>query len=79
MMEGLPPSARLVGIGFYIALTISLCLLGGAQVDRWLDTGKLFTVIGLGLGIATALYGAYRQLMEVLEAIERRRTAGKKD
>ena len=79
MMEGLPPSARLVGIGFYIALTIALCLLGGAQVDRWLDTGKLFTVIGLGLGITMALYGAYRQLMEVLEAIERRRTAGKKD
>jgi F0F1-type ATP synthase assembly protein I len=78
-MEGLPPSARLVGIGFYIAVAITFGLLGGAQVDKWMDTGKLFTVIGLGLGIALALYGAYRQLMEVLEAIERRRTAGKKD
>lgn len=78
-MEGLPPSARLVGIGFYIAVTIALCLLGGAEIDKWLDTGKLFTVIGLGVGIALALYGAFRQLMEVLEAINRRRTAGKKD
>ena len=78
-MEGLPPSARLVGIGFYIAVAITFGLLGGAQVDKWMDTGKLFTIIGLGLGIALALYGAYRQLMEVLEAIERRRTAGKKD
>ena len=78
-MEGLPPSARLVGIGFYIAVTIALGLLGGAQVDSWMDTGKLFTVIGLMLGIALALYGAFRQLMEVLEAINRRRTAGKKD
>ena len=63
----------------YVAVTIALCLLGGGQVDEWMDTGKLFTVIGLMLGIALALYGAYRQLMEVLEAIERRRTAGKKD
>ena len=75
----MPPSARLVGIGFYIAVTIIFGLLCGAQVDKWMDTGKLFTVIGLGLGIALALFGAFRQLMQVLEAIERRRTAGKKD
>lgn len=75
-MNELPPSARLIGIGFYIALTIVLMTLGGRELDRWLDTGKLFTVAGLVLGLFFALYGGLRQLLEVLEAINRRRTGG---
>jgi hypothetical protein len=78
-MDGLPPSARLVGIGFYIGICIVLGTLGGRELDRALDTGKVFTVVGLGVGLAFALYGAFRQLLDVLEAINRRRTAGKKD
>ncbi len=74
---GLPPSARLVGIGFYIGITIVLFTVGGLQLDKVLDTGKLFTVVGLAIGLALALYGAYQQLMEVLDAIDRRRKAGK--
>ena len=76
-MDGLPPSARLVGIGFYIGTCIVVGTLGGRQIDGLLDTGRLFTVVGLLLGLALALYGAYRQLMEVLDAIEQRRKAGK--
>ena len=76
-MGELPPSARLVGIGFYIGTCIVVGTLGGAQVDKLLDTGKLFTVVGLLLGLALALYGAYLQLMEVLDAIDKRRKAGK--
>jgi hypothetical protein len=76
-MGGLPPSARLVGIGFYIGITIALFTFGGVQLDKWLDTGKLFTVAGLAIGLALALYGAFQQLMEVLDAIDQRRKAGK--
>ncbi len=76
-MGGLPPSGRLVGIGFYIGVTIVLFTVGGVQVDKMLDTGKLFTVAGLAIGLTLALYGAYQQLMEVLDAIDRRRKAGK--
>lgn len=76
-MDGLPPSARLVGIGFYIGLTIALFTLGGVQLDRLLDTGKVFTLAGLAIGLTLALVGAFQQLMEVLAAIERRRKAGK--
>lgn len=46
-------------------------------MDKWLDTGKLFAVAGLAIGLFLALYGAYQQLMEVLDAIDRRRKAGK--
>jgi hypothetical protein len=76
-MGGLPPTARLVGIGFYIGITIALFTVGGVQLDKVLDTGKLFAVVGLAIGLALALYGAYQQLMEVLADIDRRRKAGK--
>jgi hypothetical protein len=66
-----------VGIGFYIGITIVLFTVGGVQLDKMLETGKLFTVVGLAIGLALALYGAYQQLMEVLDAIDRGRKAGK--
>ena len=71
-MDGMPPSARLVGIGFYIALCIALGTIGGRELDRALDTGRLFTLVGLGLGLTLALWGGTRQLMDVLNAINRR-------
>ena len=78
-MDTLPPSARLIGIGFYIALCIVLGTIGGRELDKALDTGKLFTLIGLALGLTMALYGGVKQLMEVLDAINAQRTEGKKE
>jgi hypothetical protein len=73
-MDGLPPTTRLLGIGFYVALSIVLPLLGGRWLDGELDTRPAFTLAGLILGLVVALYGAYRQLMEVMNEINRRRT-----
>ena len=73
-MNGLPPSARLIGIGFYIALCIVLGTIGGRALDGVLDTGKLFTVLGLALGLVAALGGGLVQLMQVVRAINVRRT-----
>jgi 4-hydroxybenzoate polyprenyltransferase len=78
-MEGLPPSARLIGIGFYIGICIVAGTLGGRELDRALDTDKVFTVVGLSLGLVLALWGAMRQLLDVIEDINRRRRAGKRD
>lgn len=75
----LPPSARLLGMGFYIAICIVLGVVGGMQADKALDTGKLLTVVGLLLGLFFGLYGGWVQLREVLEAIDRRRTGGNQD
>jgi hypothetical protein len=77
-MGGLPPSARLVGIGFYFALCIVLGTLGGRELDRALDTGQVFTILGLALGLVLAIYGGIKQLLDVLAEIDRRRTEGKK-
>lgn len=79
-MGGLPPSARLIGIGFYIAITIAIFTIGGRELDKVLDTGKLLTIVGLAVGLSLALYGGLRQLLDVLAAINRRRrTEGKQD
>ena len=70
------PAARLLGMGFYIATCIVLGVVGGLQLDKALDTGKLFTVVGLLLGLFLGLWGGWIQLKEVLDAIKRRRTGG---
>jgi hypothetical protein len=79
MLGGFPPSARLLGIGFYVGTCIVMGVLGGSVLDGWLETGKTFTIAGLFAGLVLALYGGFLQLMEVLHDIERRRKAGKKD
>ena len=78
-MGGMPPSARLVGIGFYVALCIALGAVGGRELDKALDTGKLLTLVGLGLGLVLALWGGIRQLLDVLNEIKRRRVEGNKE
>ncbi len=67
MMTHLPPTVRLTGLGFYIALCIVGGVFGGVQLDRVLDTGRLFAVLGLFLGLTVALGGGYVLLMDVLK------------
>jgi len=71
------PAMRLIGIGWYIAICIVLGVVGGIQLDNLVDTGKLFTVIGLFVGLFFGLWGGWLQLREVLDAINRRQTGGK--
>ena len=73
------PAMRLVGMGWTIAILILLGVFGGIQLDKLLDTGKLFTVIGLFVGLFFGLWGGWLQLREVLDAINRGQTGGKQD
>jgi F0F1-type ATP synthase assembly protein I len=57
---------RLLGIGWYFAMTIVGGIAGGFLLDTWLQTRPLFTVLGLFLGLALALFGGYVLLMRVL-------------
>ena len=64
--RGMGTVLRLVGIGWYVAI----CIGGGTALGLWID-GKLdlnpvFTLLGLGLGIALAIIGMFRMLMAVL-------------
>jgi hypothetical protein len=66
-MDRLPPTVRLTGLGFYLALCISGGVFGGVQLDGLLDTGRLFAVLGLLLGLALGLGGSFLLLLEVLK------------
>ena len=57
---------QLLGIGWYVALSIVAGILGGRWLDDLLDTGVVFTLIGLALGLTMAFVGMYRMLARVL-------------
>ena len=64
--RGMGTVLRLVGIGWDVAI----CIGGGAALGLWiddkLDLNPVFTLLGLGLGIALAIIGMFRMLMAVL-------------
>lgn len=66
VLTKLPPAMRLVGIGWYFALSIVGGIIGGVLLDRWLGLTPLFTLLGLLAGLIAAFWGGYLLLMEVL-------------
>ena len=67
MMTRLPPTARLTGLGFYIAACIGGGVFGGVQLDKWLETGPLFALLGLFAGLALGLGGGLALLLDILK------------
>ena len=72
-IEGFPPSVQLIGIGWYVAFSIILGVVGGVFLDKWLDTKPIFTMLGLVLGMVIAFWGGWIQLKEALDSISTRR------
>ena len=70
MMNRLPPTARLIGIGWYFAVCIVAGVVGGVLLDRVAGTEPLLTLLGLALGLLLAFYGGYQMLKEVLRPNE---------
>ena len=44
------------GLGCSIVVGLILCIGGGLLLDRWVGTKPIFTLVGVGLGLATAGY-----------------------
>ncbi|MCL0100003.1 AtpZ/AtpI family protein [Dehalococcoidia bacterium] len=53
---------RLLGIGWFVALSISGLGYAGYWLDNLLDLGPVLTLLGLGAGITVALIGMFRML-----------------
>ncbi len=72
-MNQLPPAARLMGIGWYFAVSIVAGVLGGFYLDKVAGTTPWLTLLGMLLGFVVAFYGAYRMLIDVLRADQDRK------
>jgi putative F0F1-ATPase subunit (Ca2+/Mg2+ transporter) len=70
-VQRLTPAVQLLGLGSYVATCIAGGTIGGFFLDKALDTGRVFTLAGLALGLAAAFYGGYRMLMDTIADINR--------
>ena len=53
----------LTGIGFFIAGSIILGVLGGLWLDNKFNTKPILVIVGLVLGVIVAFYGTYRMIL----------------
>ena len=60
--------ARLLGVGWYVAICIVGGVWGGVWLDEKLGASPLFLLIGLMLGIGVAGAGVYRMLAALFSA-----------
>lgn len=60
------PALRLLGIGWFFAISIVGGTGLGFLVDGWTGMTPLFTLIGLATGLSVAFYGGYKLLREFM-------------
>jgi F0F1-type ATP synthase assembly protein I len=58
---------RLLGIGWYISICMVAGIFAGVHLDKWLDSGPIFILLGIAAGLISAGLGMYRMLIAVLE------------
>ncbi len=57
---------RLIGVGWYVATSILLGVLGGLWLDNKFNTKPLFVIAGLILGVIVAGYGVYQMFLPLI-------------
>ena len=57
---------RLVGVGFFVGGSIVLGVVAGMWLDTRLNSGHIWVIVGLLLGLVIAFYGVYRMLLPFL-------------
>ena len=58
---------RLIGIGWFVAISIVAFTLGGLWLDNKLNTRPWLSLTGATLGTFVALYGVYRMVSSGLK------------
>ncbi len=66
-MKGWGLALRLLSIGWYIALCIVLGAFAGYWLDNKYDLGVWVIFVGLTLGLALALFGAYQMIRQAMK------------
>ncbi|HEY32201.1 MAG TPA: AtpZ/AtpI family protein [Dehalococcoidia bacterium] len=57
----------MLGVGFFVAGSIILGVVGGNWLDSKLNSEPLWLIVGLLLGIVVAFYGVYAMLRPFLK------------
>jgi len=70
-VQGMGPVVQLLGLGSYLATCIAGGPVAGYFLDQWLDTGRVFTISGLILGLIVGFWGGYRMLTQTLRDMDR--------
>lgn len=53
------------GIGFHFVITIGICIFLGQKADAYFNSHPICTLIGILLGVFTAVYTAYQKIKDV--------------
>ena len=62
---------RLTGLGWFVAVSIILGVVGGLGLDRLLGTTPLFILLGTVLGSVVAFWGLLKMVTPVLNSVKR--------
>jgi hypothetical protein len=62
------PALRLLGIGWFFAVSIAGGAIVGLLADDWLGLKPMLTLVGLGAGLVVAFYGGYKLLIGFMSA-----------
>lgn len=57
---------RFIGVGWFIAISILLGVLGGLWLDNKIGTKPIMVIVGLFLGLVVAFYGVYKLLLPLM-------------
>lgn len=69
MGSWIAPTAYLLGIGWFFATSIILGLVLGKWADSITGFEPLFTLVGIMLGLAVAIYGGARMLLPFMRRL----------
>ena len=65
-MSRMIAALRLIGVGFFMGVSIVLGVTAGLWLDSRFDTSPILVIAGLLLGIAVAFYGVYQMLLPLI-------------
>ena len=57
---------RLTGLGWYVASCISVGVVGGVVLDKWIGLKPLFTLLGIAFGTTAAFYGLFKMIQPLI-------------
>jgi ATP synthase protein I len=66
--RGWSTALRFIGIGWFVALSILMGVLGGVWLDEKFGTRPVLVIVGLFLGGSVAFYGVYRLLRSFIRS-----------